>query len=150
MPLEPIVHVYELRCGVESAFDTYVERIGEWWDPAYTVNAATLKTVTIEPHVGGRVFATHLDEGDFEWGRVTLWEPPHRLVYTSWLAQIPEHASEISIELAPTDLGCSFRFEHGGWTAANADDRAKFSEWPRILARFIALANGSESRVDDE
>ena len=33
------------------------------------------------------------------------------------------------------------RFEHGGWTAANADQRAKFREWPLLLRRFAALAD---------
>lgn len=37
-----------------------------------------------------------------------------------------------------SDGGCTVRFEHGG--AQNADQRAKFREWPLLLRRFAALA----------
>jgi hypothetical protein len=55
----PIVHDYRLSCSSEHAFATYTERVGEWWDARYTANAGTLEAVTIEPRVGGRVYATH-------------------------------------------------------------------------------------------
>jgi len=40
----------ELACAADNAFATYVDRIGEWWDPRYTAN---------EPGPGGRVYASH-------------------------------------------------------------------------------------------
>jgi hypothetical protein len=83
----PIAHEYSLRCGAEHAFAVYTERIGEWWDPRYTANAETLQTVTIEPRVGGRVYAVHGDLGEDDWGEVIVWEPGRRLVHTFSLAQ---------------------------------------------------------------
>jgi hypothetical protein len=67
--LDPIVHEYVLGCTAERAFETYTTGIGRWWDPAYTANPATLAAVTIEPWVGGRVFAAHTDLGEHGWGR---------------------------------------------------------------------------------
>ncbi len=49
MSSEPITHEYLLSCSPEHAFDVYVKRIGEWWHPDHTANAATLEGVTIEP-----------------------------------------------------------------------------------------------------
>jgi hypothetical protein len=141
---EPITHEYVLRCSAEHAFDTYTRRIGEWWDPRYTANAETLETVTIEPRVGGRVYATHSDIGDDDWGEVTVWKPGRLLVHTSTLAQGPTQPSEITVEFMPLDdgrTGCTVRFAHGGWTEANAALRDKFTEWPVILDRFAALAD---------
>jgi hypothetical protein len=34
------------------------------------------------------------------------------------------------------------RFSHGGWNAGNVAGRARFSEWPIILDRFVAWAEG--------
>jgi hypothetical protein len=34
------------------------------------------------------------------------------------------------------------RFAHGGWTDANAATRPKFRDWPTMLDRFAALADG--------
>ncbi len=138
--LRPITHQYDLRCSAEQAFDTYVRRIGEWWDPAYTADPETFDAVTIEPRVGGRVYATHRDGVVYDWGEVREIRPPERFVYTSTLAQTGQAPSEIAVTFVPTDGGCSVRFEHGGWNPGNASSRAKFGDWPVILGRFVALA----------
>jgi Activator of Hsp90 ATPase homolog 1-like protein len=142
-PASPIVHEYRLGCSAEHAFAVYAGRIGEWWDPRYTANADTLETVTIEPRVGGRVYAVHGDIGEDDWGRVTVWEPGRRLVHTFTLAQDPRHPSEVEVEFAAGEdgAGSTVRFAHGGWTRANAEGRKKFSDWPVMLDRFAALAD---------
>ena len=98
-------------------------------------------TVVIEPRPGGRVFERHRDGHEVDWGWVTAWERPHRLAYATHLAQPRETPSEIRVTFEPSADGCSVRFEHGGWTAANADQRAKFREWPLLPRRFAALAD---------
>jgi Activator of Hsp90 ATPase homolog 1-like protein len=138
--VEPIVHELPLRCAPSVAFDAWA-RIGEWWHPDYTSDARTLATVIIEPGPGGRVLERHRDGHEVDWGWVTAWEPPHRLAYATFLAQSRETPSEIRVMFEPAAGGCSLRFEHGGWTAANADQRAKFREWPLLLRRFAALAD---------
>ena len=139
----PIAYEYSLRCSAEHAFDTYTGRIGEWWDPRYTANAETLQGVTIEPRVGGRVYATHSDMGKDDWGEVTVWEPGRRLVHTFTLAQDARHPSEVTVKFAPGEAGggCTLRFAHGGWTEANTAVRKKFSDWPVMLDRFVALTD---------
>jgi hypothetical protein len=141
--LPAILHERFLRCSAQHAFAVYTGKIGEWWDPNYSANAETLRAVTIEPGVGGRVFATHEDLGEHDWGEVTVWEPGRRFAHTFTLAQDPKAPSEVSVELADDEGGCGLRFAHGGWTEANAADRAKFNEWPVLLDRFAELANAS-------
>lgn len=139
--MEAIAHRYDLRCSPEHAFDVYVNRIGEWWHPDYTADPQAMESVTIEPRVGGRVYATYRDAGDETWGRVTAYEPPGRLVHTSTLAQTPDHPSEITVRFAPAEGGCKVDFAHGGWNEGNASYRGKFSDWRLILDRFARLAN---------
>jgi hypothetical protein len=139
---------YELRCSAADAFATYAERIGEWWDPRYTASADTLEGVTIEPRVGGRVYATHADLGEHDWGEVTVWEPGRRLVHTLTLAQDARHPSEVAAQFVPAEgARCTLRFAHGGWTEANVAARAKFGDWPVMLDRFAALANAASSEA---
>ena len=138
--VEPITHAYALECGAGEAFRTYTERIGEWWDPRYTANAETFESVTIEPHVGGRVYASHTDVGADDWGEVTVWEPGRKVVHTFTLAQDPEHPSEVAVEFEPrADGGCELRFAHGGWSDENLGMRDKFGDWRVMLDRFAAL-----------
>lgn len=139
--MEPIPHEYNLRCSPARAFGVYVNRIGECWHPDYTANPQSLEAVTIEPRVGGRVYATYRDDGEDIWGHVTVWEPPRRLAYTSTLAQSQDDPSEITVRVTPSGDGCKVRFEHGGWNEGNASYRGKFSDWRVLLGRFAALAN---------
>jgi len=146
MELRPIVHEYVLQCGVESAFEVFAGRTGEWWHPDFTPDASTFRDLVIEPKVGGRVLQVHDGPAEFDIGTVTVWDPPGRLVYTSTLAQPAGHTSEISVTFTPAGDGCRFHFEHGGWNATNAADRDKFAQWSLILDRFAALADANEAR----
>jgi Activator of Hsp90 ATPase homolog 1-like protein len=137
----PITYERALGCSADEAFAIYTGRIGEWWWPRNTANAETLQAITIEPRVGGRVYATHSDIGEHDWGVVTVWEPGRRLVHTFTLAQDPEHPSEVAADFVPAgESGSTMRFAHGGWTDANAQVRTKFSDWGPMLDRFAALA----------
>lgn len=129
-----------MRCGATQAFETYSGRIAEWWDPRYTANPETLQAVTIEPRVGGRVYATHSDLREHDWGEVTVWERGRRIVHTFTLAQDPQHPSEVAVEFEATEAGSTVRFEHRGWSEDNAAVREKFGDWPIMLERFVALA----------
>jgi hypothetical protein len=142
--LAPIVHEYHLDTDPERAFEVYTTRIGRWWDPRYSANPATFNTVTIEPRVGGRIYATHSDLGRHDWGEVTVWEPGQRFVHTFVLAQDPADPSQVAARFAADGhgRGCSFRFEHGGWRTSNATARVRFGDWPLLLDRYAALATG--------
>jgi hypothetical protein len=140
--LSPIRFEHALPCGPDHAFAVYTGRIGDWWHPDYTANAGTFEAVTIEPRVGGRVYATHSDLGEHEWGAVTVFESGRRLVHTFTLAQDPESPSEVTAEFVADGDGSVVRFVHGGWTEANVADRKKFGDWPVLLDRFAALAAG--------
>lgn len=45
------------------------------------------------------------------------------------------------LALRGTSAVAETRFEHGGWTAQNADQRARLREWPLLLGQFAALAD---------
>jgi hypothetical protein len=138
--LSPISFEYPLACSAAHAFDTYTGRIAEWWDPRYTASADTYEGVTIEPREGGRIFERHRGGTEYDWGRVTVWEPGRRLVHSFALAQDPAHPSEVSVVVEPEADGCVVHFEHGGWNDSNVSDRKKFGDWPILLDRFAALA----------
>ena len=148
MSLEPIRHEMRLACAPEAAFSTYTERIGAWWDARYTANPETLQAVTIEPRSGGRVYATHSDCGDDDWGVVTVWEPGRALEHSFTLAQDARYPTAVAIEfLGDKRDACVVRFVHGGWHRDNEALREKFTDWPVILSRFAALAGTSADRV---
>jgi hypothetical protein len=139
MTLDPIVFDYPLGVAPARAFDLWAQRIGEWWPPSYSRNSATLTGVTIEPRVGGRVYARHSDTGEHDWGRVVDWQPGRRLAHSWTLAQIEEAPSEVAVAFAADGDGCALHFAHGGWNERNGEFRAKFRDWRIILDAFAAF-----------
>lgn len=137
----PIEHSYVVRCSQERAFEVFTAGIAGWWHPAYAPEG--LVDVSIEPRVGGSV-CLHLADGRVEpWGEVEVWQPPGRYAQSYTLAQDPEHPSRLDLRFTDNGDGTTaVAFSHGGWTAGNVAGRARFTEWPVLLDRFAAAAEG--------
>ena len=137
----PIEHTYELSCPPGIAFAAFTDRMREWWHPAYAPDG--WQAVQVGAEVGGAVTMELEDARMYRWGTVTVWDPPSRYAQTFTLAQDPEHPSMLDVRFAArADGGCTVRFAHGGWTAGNLAGRARFTEWPVLLDRFAAVAEG--------
>ena len=131
-----------MACSPEHAWHVFVRQIGERRHPAYAPPGLT--GVDIEPTLGGSCLMRLADGSAYRWGTVTTWLPGHfGMDFT--LAQDPDHPSRIDVRFdAAQDGTTRMRFSHGGWTAGNVAGRARFSEWPILLERFVACAEGRE------
>lgn len=150
MELEPIVHEFDLSCSPEHAFDVYTGQMGRWWLPRYTGDPDTFTDVTIDPRLGGQITERHSGGAEHDWGEVIAWEPGVRVAYTSTLAQDRTFPSVVRVFFEPAAAGCHVRFEHGGWDQHNGAERAKFTDWPVLLERYQALAEGRLDETGDE
>lgn len=108
-----------VRSDVDHTFEAFVRLIGAWWpvDPLSN-GGARVRDVTVEQHLGGRVFETWDDGSTVDWGEVVAWEPPERLVMT-WL----NTPAPTEVELAFTALGPGLTrvaVEHRGWERLTA------------------------------
>ena len=89
--------------ALEQAFGLFTGEFTAWWPHQYHIGQADVAEVILEPHEGGRWYERGVDGSECDWGRVLVWEPPHRLVFTwqingSWqFDPDPEHASEIEV-----------------------------------------------------
>lgn len=137
----PIRHTLEVPCTPDEAFEAFAVRMGEWWHPDYSRDPAGFAGIRVEPEVGGVVAMRYLDGSEEPWGRVTAWEPGTRYGQSFWLAHDRDHPSRIEVRFSEADGGCRVAFEHGGWTAGNAVMRDHFTDWPKLLDRFVQLVS---------
>jgi uncharacterized protein YndB with AHSA1/START domain len=141
----PVAVRRSIRVGrpPEDAFRVFTEGMSRWWpDPSYGNSAS------FEARLGGR-FVERLPDGRANRGEVTVWEPPHRVVFTWIRPSEPEVATEVDVRFTGEGDSTLVELEHRGFerlkdgaaVAADYDDG-----WPGQLEKFAqALAAASAS-----
>ena len=140
----------------ERAFQVYTAGFGSWWPKEHHIGEADMQTATFEPKPGGRWYETGVDGSECDWGRVLVWEPPHRLVHT-WQLQgdwkydaDPAKASEVEILFIPespntTRVEVTHRYfeRHGGGADDVRNGVSSPAGYDYCLARFVAAVDAA-------
>jgi uncharacterized protein YndB with AHSA1/START domain len=110
-PIPPITGVVTVGLPVEQAFGVFTSEFASWWPHQYHIGQADVAEVILEPHEGGRWYERGVDGSECDWGRVLVWAPPSRLVFTWQISGAwqfdpdPEHASEIEVQFSEDGPG---------------------------------------------
>ena len=148
--IEPIRLAFDVDCSPEHAFAVWTADIDRWWPADHTVTGTDDLRVVLEPRVGGRIFERTTDGVEHDWGEVTAWEPPGRLVYLWHLRRDRADATEVEIRFLAVD-GARTRveIEHRGWEALGAEGEAwrdrNHGGWATLLPWFVAAAEGRQA-----
>jgi uncharacterized protein YndB with AHSA1/START domain len=136
----------EVACDPETAFTIFTGDIGAWWkrDTHYWNDSERGKEMRFTPGVGGRlteVYDPDTGEG-FEVGRVLVWEPGERLVFTwrqgGWGA---EESTDVEVRFEPAAGGTRVTVNHGGWDrVASASPEGYGQGWGELLGFFAERA----------
>jgi hypothetical protein len=151
--IESVKRSVTVHVDQEKAFQVFTARFGDWWPLATHHTAeAEAATAVIEPRAGGRWYERGVDGSETEWGVVTGWEPPSRLVL-AWMLDPsfaydpdPAHASEVEVRFVvegPTTTRVELEHRNlevygdraGELRAAIASDGG----WGGILQEFARL-----------
>lgn len=129
------------------AFALFTEQMDLWWrrGKRYRIAEGDRGLMAMEPGVGGRVFESWHDAGGTEHvreiGRVQVWEPPHRLVF-SWRGAnfAPGESTEVEVLFQRTASGgTQVSVEHRGWAAIRPDHPARHGQDTAAFVRTMAL-----------
>lgn len=141
----------EVTVAPERAFQLFAQGLGGWWPAEYTWSGECLESICIEPFEDGRCYERGPHGFQCDWGRVLVWDPPRRLVF-SW--QIgpdrapqpdPAKAGEVEVSFTATKSGgTAVELEHRGF--ASLDGGSAYREalsaeagWPYILSRYVSV-----------
>lgn len=113
--IEPLRFSFDVKCPVEHAFDVWTARTTSWWPRSHTVSQEKGLEVVFEGRPGGRIFERTRGGREIEWGEVTVWEPPRRLLYMWRIATDAPSATEVEITFSSRGEQTRIDIEHRGW-----------------------------------
>jgi uncharacterized protein YndB with AHSA1/START domain len=109
-----------VKADVEHAFDVFTARFDTWWPRSHHIGKKPLQKAVIESRSGGRCFGREADGTECQWGTVTTWEPPNRLVI-AWQID-PNWQFEADLSRA-SEVEVRFAAEPGGMTRVDLEHR---------------------------
>ena len=132
------------------AFAAFTDEIGEWWRPngLFQLTPAGPGLMAFEPGPSGRLVERH-DGGEYEVGRITLWDPPAELAFQWRPASFsPEQATEVHVRFEAVGEETRVVVEHTGWDAITPKHVARHgfpleaflereAEWWQALLRSV-------------
>lgn len=139
--LEPVRHAVIVRRSVDDAFRLFTDGIARWWPTeSHSIGEDKVDDVIFEGRVGGRIYERWVDGSQYDWGEVTEWEPPHRVVFL-WKPNLEDgERTEVEVRFTAEEGSTRVHLEHRGWErigeigpAARRDYEAG---WPLVLTRF--------------
>ncbi len=138
-----------LACDQETAFNAFVTDFQKWWPQAYSLSKEGLKEIGITPKVNGMCYEIGPHGFRCDWGRVLIWQPPERLVFTWQISERsapepnPELASEVHLEFVnlganQTQIKLQHKHfsRHGEGGVNYCTEMASEYGWPYIISEY--------------
>lgn len=116
-----------VKATPERAFQAFVEEIGAWWRPSVLFETTPRPgRLSFEPGEGGRLVETRVGGKVFEIGRIRIWEPPRRLVFSWRQANFPlDLHTEVEVGFESVGDETRVSIEHRGFDQLPAESAAR-------------------------
>ena len=152
--IAPVRKTVLVQAPIAHAFDVFTSGLSRWWPTTHGVGKKPIRTVLMEPRLGGRWLEIADDGTETPVATNTLWEPPHRFVKLWQInAQWKPDAlmrSEVDVrfvaegpEATRVDL-VHHKFETMGAEAGASLRKDVDGGWPGIMARYVEEAERNQ------
>jgi uncharacterized protein YndB with AHSA1/START domain len=136
--LEEIRKTVVVSAPVEKAWEMFAERTSSWWPLAtHSIGGDETVEAVIEPE---RIYERLQDGAEHTWGRMLVWEPPQRMVFT-WEID-PKCHGEVEVTFTTEGDSTVVQLEHRGWARFGAygeKARERYdSGWDFVLGKYRA------------
>jgi uncharacterized protein YndB with AHSA1/START domain len=133
--VEPIRKQLTVNAAPEKAFRVFTEGFDRWWPRAHHIGTSEMRTAVLEPRLGGRWYEVGVDGSECSWGKVLVWDPPHRLVLVWQISGQWKFDPTLSTEVEVNFI-------------AEAPDRTRIELEHRGLDQFGAMAAAVRGQLD--
>ena len=69
-----------IHASQRRAFQAFTEQMDLWWPRMHHIGNSEMKEAVLETKQGGRWYEVGVDGTECNWGKVLVWNPPHKLV----------------------------------------------------------------------
>jgi len=144
-----------VKATPERAFEAFTREIGAWWRPSglfqTTPRPGVLSFETPDANgQGGRLIETRAGGKAFEIGRIVLWDPPSRLIFSWRQASFPPDLyTEVEVAFEAVGEETRVSVEHRGFDRVPAG--AARHGWPDqiLLTRLADFWRGQIGHLRD-
>lgn len=147
--IAPVTKSVTVALSLEDAFKLFTADISTWWPlPRHSVFDADAASCHLEGKVGGRLYEVHKDHRQADWGKVLVWEPPHRLSFIWHPGYEPQLATEVEVMFQTEANGTRVTLVHRNWERlgerASKTRESYNTGWEYVLAQYTdrAMASG--------
>jgi uncharacterized protein YndB with AHSA1/START domain len=106
----------------ERAFEVFTTGMSSWWPmESHHIGEATAVEIYMEPRAGGRWGERDAAGRECDWGFVTEWDPPQRVLLAWHLSPDyefvadPGRSTEVEVRFTSQDGGTLVELEHRGF-----------------------------------
>jgi uncharacterized protein YndB with AHSA1/START domain len=155
---DPLVYTFTVDCSVHHAFETWTTKIGRWWPKNHSLSGAANPEITIEGRIGGRIVERGGNGTEYEWGRITSWDPPSKLAFSWYAGSTPDNPTDVELTFNERDGKTAVRLVSSGWERFDDHGRlrdgndqgwgAAVASYHRYLERPEPVGGASTSAVD--
>lgn len=142
-----------VKASPERAFAVFTGDIGAWWRPSplFQTTPRLPGRLAFEGHVGGRFTETLANGKVFEIGRILVWEPSVRLVFSWRQASFPpDLITEVEVCFVGVGDETRVSIEHRGFDKVPAENAARHGFLDQLLlARLAEYWQGQIRAVGD-
>jgi Activator of Hsp90 ATPase homolog 1-like protein len=153
--LAPVTKSVHVKVPIAHAFEVFTSGLSRWWPTTHGIGKKPIRTVVMEPRLGGRWREIAEDGTETCAATIILWEPPHRFVMLWQISALwkPEAAMKSEVDVRFTADGpeatdvvlLHHKFETMGDEAGASMRRDVDGGWPGLLARFVEEAERNRS-----
>jgi len=137
----------------ETAFKRFTSDFASWWPSrTHSIGGELLEHIVFEEREGGRIYEEHCNGRRFQWGQVTLWDPPRRLKFNWHPSRDPSTAQEVEISFKTEAAGTTLELVSSGWErwgkGAKRARRGYYVGWGYVLNVWAGRRTFSMALLD--